>query len=175
MKFLPSILLTLLAMSLTLGCDKSPAPPPIKPAPSEFTIPVTVDIGNSINQFSIDLLKRNALSNDAEANTTLSPQSIFHGLAMSYIASGGETRRELAYACYFPDDNQQLIKELAIIRNQMATTEYSEVNIANSLWIDDTHFDFNPEYISEVEKAFKASLHQIKYEQKEQAANTAIP
>ncbi len=63
---------------------------PRKPDP--WTIP---DFSQRINAFSLDFLKRCVRSPDAAPNAVLSPQSIFQGLAMSYVASGGHHYRAL--------------------------------------------------------------------------------
>ena len=54
------------------------------------------EFSKRINEFTADLLKYHVQSADAQKNIVISAQSIFHGLAMSYIASSGTTRQELA-------------------------------------------------------------------------------
>ena len=71
-------------------------------------------ISRTINDFTLALLKRLAADGKGSGNMVLSAQSVFHGLAMSYIASGGDTRAEFARVCGFPDDNQRLLTELAV-------------------------------------------------------------
>jgi serine protease inhibitor len=95
---------------LLLGADHSPQ--------DNLEIP---DLSRRINAFTIDLLKNQAASADAPANAIISPQSLFHGMAMSYIASGGDTRKELARALHFPDDNKPLLKELTHLRTKLKT------------------------------------------------------
>lgn len=130
------------------------------------------DISKRINEFTIDLLKHNARAKDMPLNMILSPQSIFYGLAMSYVASEGETREELAQAFRFPDDNKQVLKDLADLHKQLLNTARDNLiilSIANSAWLDDTNVDFREEYVKEVEGAFDASLHRVKFAQREQA------
>ena len=57
------------------------------PLPKTIAIP---EISDRINAFTLDLLKHYASGAEADRNTILSPQSIFHGLAISYVASDGE-------------------------------------------------------------------------------------
>lgn len=58
------------------------------------------DLSQRINEFTIAFLKHVA-TNDT-GNLILSPQSVYHGVAMCYVASGTETRAELAKAVRFP-------------------------------------------------------------------------
>ncbi len=58
------------------------SPPP--PAGAEIS-----ELGKRINAFTFDVLRQSAGAEDAAPNTILSPQSIYHGLAMNYVASGG--------------------------------------------------------------------------------------
>jgi len=131
------------------------------------------EISKRINEFTVDLLKHNANSENAPANTILSPQSIFHCLAMSYIASDGNTKKELADVCHFPDDKRQLLQPLADLRRQFnasAKHKQIDVSLANSLWLDETYADFRKDYVKEVQDAFGASLYRVKFEQKAQVS-----
>ena len=90
------------------------------------------EISRQINEFTLNLLKHNAGIPNAPANTILSPQSIFHGLAMSYIASGGNTRNELAGICHFPDDNRKLNKDLVDLRRQLlSATKHKKTDLSD--------------------------------------------
>ena len=140
--------------------------------PSAKIDPEIPDISRRINEFTMDLLKHDADSKNAPSNTILSPQSIFHGLAMSYIASGGETGKELADVCHFPDNKKLLLQSLTDLRKQLQETagkKRIDVSIANSLWMDETYAKFRDEYIDEIQETFDASLYQIKFAQKIQA------
>jgi serpin B len=156
-----SRVLLLVCMSLlVLGVDRS-----------QKTTSEIPDISKRINLFTIDLLKHYSTAN-APANTILSPQSVFHGLAMSYIASGGNTRKELAEVCHFPNDTEQLLKDLARLRQQIqaATAARVDVSMANSAWLDETYADFRPEYTKEVQ-TLGASLHRVKFKQKQRVSD----
>jgi serpin B len=120
----------------------------------------------AINEFTLALLKRLAANNQVPANTILSAQSVYHGLVMSYIASGGDTRAELARVCGYPADNQRLVAELAAIRRQLQDTAKHrrvEVSMANSVWLDETHADFRKDYVQNFQTAFDASLNGVRF------------
>jgi len=126
------------------------------------------EISQRINGFTLDLLKHYAQSDQAGENTILSPQSIFCGLAISYVASDGETRSELARVLHLPADNDKLLADLAALREQLRAAEGCkniDVAVANSLWLDTTHAEFRPDYAQKVEKAFGAALHSVRFEQ----------
>ena len=147
---------------MVLGADRSDKP--------DSKIP---DISQRINSFTMDLLKHHSGAKDLPANTILSPQSIFHGLAMSYIASGGDTREELAKVFHFPKENGILLKDLERLRKQFHKTDKhkrTDMTLANSAWLDDTYADFRKEYVEEIQKAFDASLHRVKFNQKKRVS-----
>jgi serine protease inhibitor len=119
------------------------------------------DISKRINAFTCDLLKHNAGIKEPSANTILSAQSIFHGLAMSYIASAGATRKELAEVLHFPGDNRQLIKDLSKLRGQMkAASKHKKIefNMANAAWVFKKPVKFRQKYLAELKKGFSASV-----------------
>lgn len=134
----------------------------------EVDAPVGVvpEISQRINAFSIDLLKRQARGGQLPENLICSPQSIYHGLAMSYVASGGKTRAELAKALHFPEDDQALLNDLGKLRKDLKSSgnrRGSEMNMANALWFDERFAKFRPEYLKPVEKHFGASLERINF------------
>ena len=132
------------------------------------------DISKRINEFTVDLLQQLAGEEGSPANTMLSPQSIFHGMAMSYIASGGETRRELSEVLHFPAENEQLINDLARLRGQLNASDRHrriEVDLANSAWLDERYGEFRKEYLRAVQKSFEASLNRVNFKQAEQVSD----
>ncbi len=136
------------------------------PARPDRTKPPIPDISRRINAFTVDLMKAWARGETLPANAVLSPQSLFHGLAMSYIASGGRTRGELAAAFHFPDDNEALLDALGQLRRHFRTAarhERVEVTVAQSLWLDDTYADFRDDYVDQVRRAFDASVHRVAF------------
>ncbi|NQT21492.1 MAG: serpin family protein [Planctomycetes bacterium] len=150
MKVLRNVLLFLPLLLPLLGSTPRPH--------GDIKIP---EISERINAFTMDFLKRVAADN-AEKNTVLSPQSIFRGLAMSYVAAGGQTRRELAQVLHFPDDNDKLLKQLSELDRRFAVAakhQKIDVSIANSVWLDEANAKFRKEYVATVEKTFAASLH----------------
>ena len=132
------------------------------------------EISQRINAFTVDLLKQCARGDRANENAILSPQSIFHGLAISYVAAGGETRKELASVFHFPDDEQRLMQDLAGLRGQLeAATKHNkvEVCVANSLWLDGAHAEFRKDYREKIEEAFSGSLHTVKFQNGDKASD----
>jgi serpin B len=93
---------------------------------------------------------------------------------MSYIASGGDTRKELQQVFHFPEKNEELLKDLAALRKQLRKTDKHKrlnVTMANSAWLDETYADFRKEYVEQVKDAFEASLHRVKFEQKQRTSD----
>jgi serpin B len=134
---------------------------------------IVPEISNRINGFTLDLLKHYANGAEAKENAILSPQSIFCGLAVSYVGSSGKTRQELARVFHFPDDDRALLKELGDLRRQQEAVKNGdkiEVSTANSLWLDQTHAEFRKDYVQEIQAVFPASLHSIQFQQAAKAS-----
>jgi len=130
------------------------------------------EISKNINEFSIEFLKQNAKAPGAPTNAIMSPQSIYYCLAMSYVASGGETRKELAKTCHFPDDNKLLERDIQTLRRGMLKNKNKNINvkIANSLWLDKNRASFSEDYIKEIKEAFWASVSDLDFSKKEETS-----
>jgi serpin B len=134
----------------------------------------TPEISRRINAFTFDLMKYCVQTQDAPQNIVFSPQSVFSGLAMTYVASSGKTRQELADALHLPDDDGQLIKDLADLRAQIhANGENTDIDIemANAAWFDTIYAHFQNNYIEKIEQVFEAPLYYLLFAQREQAAH----
>lgn len=108
------------------------------------------EFSGRINAFAIDLLRHEAAGGK---NTLVSPLSVYSGLAMSYAASGGETRQGLARALHFPEQNAALERDLAALRRQMASDGNGrgvELRMADSVWLDASHAQFQKDYLSQI-------------------------
>lgn len=93
---------------------------------------------------------------------------------MSYIASDGDTRKELKNVFHFPDDNETLLNELTALRKQLHETdnhEWIDLSMANSVWLDETYADFQKDYLTQVQRMDQASLHRVTFEQSQSVSN----
>lgn len=125
------------------------------------TAPEIPEMVQAINDFTFALLKLHVSNDNAPANEILSAQSVFHGLAISYIASGGATRAELASVFGFPDDDERLMADLAALRKQLeaaANPPRIEVSMDNALWLNSTHARFREDYVKKARYSFDAHL-----------------
>jgi serpin B len=128
-------------------------------------------LSQRINEFTLRFLKH--VAKHESGNVILSPQSIYHGLAMSYIASGTKTRSELAAAVGFPDDDVQLMSEMSGLRKSMQSdAKRAEVTLANSAWLDSTHAEFRKDYSGTLESGFGAALHAVTFKDAERVSDT---
>ncbi len=130
------------------------------------------ELSGRINAFTFDLLRQCARAEPGAANVVLSPQSVFHGLAMSYVASGGRTREELYRVVHFPADHQALMTDLARLRQQLLKTGHGkrmDFRLANGLWLDGTYAEFRQEYLKDMREGFGAELRVVKFAQADQA------
>jgi serpin B len=144
-----------------LGIGSAPPYPPNPP----ISVP---DLSERINGFTLDWLRRCAQGTEGAGNVILSPQSVFHGLAMSYIASGGATRNELARVLHFPPDDAKLMNELSELRRSLQArpgmVKEFDISLANSVWLDSTHASFQKDYLQNLNRAFDTPLHPVKFE-----------
>ena len=156
--------LGVLAIIVALGAGEPVAQPPEIP-----------DASRRINTFTFDLLHRHAARTNAPANAVLSAQSIYHGLAMSYVASGGKTRTELSRSLHFPEDNKLLMKDLGILRRQLVHAAPGEagarLDLTNSGWLDEKYADFQEDYLSKIKRAFGAAVHRVAFADKKMASD----
>src|ERR1700677_4206572 len=120
-----------------------------------------------INAFAFDLLKYEAGAGGARGGGMLvSPLSIFSGLAMSYVASGGETRRGLAQALHFPADNVALERDLADLRGKLAGDGARggvELHLADAVWLDTTRAEFRQDYLREAMRLGAGPARGVKF------------
>lgn len=152
---------TIVAVLLLLGA-----------APPREQLPEEPEITAPINKFTFDFLRYEADAS-APANAVFSPQSIYHGMAMSYVGSRRVTRKELAEALHFPVDNAKLVSDLSDLRQQFRETAKGgkiELSFDNAIWLDSTYAEFRPEYIQQLKTGFEASLFNVKYINKEAVA-----
>ncbi len=142
--------------------------------PSRQSRTAAPGISKRINAFAIDLLKQCAGAESAPPNTILSPQSVFHGLAMGYVASGGRTRQQLARALHFPQDDARLLADLTSLRQQLvaaAKHRRIDLSMANGAWLDDTYARFQDGYRKQVQDAFGAVLHGVRFRDGERVSS----
>jgi serpin B len=119
------------------------------------------DLSDRINRFTFDILHQHAREEGIPANAILSPQSIFHGMAMTYVASQGRTRRELTGAFHFPDSDEQLMRDLASLRGRLqrsARGRRVDMEMANAVWVDDTEANFREDYLRKLRDAFAGAV-----------------
>ena len=131
------------------------------------------ELSQRINAFTFDLLKHLAGEKGFPDNGILSPQGMFQDLAISYVASGGQTRGELGRFLHFPEKNEDLLKNIAGLRRQLLggnKHKRVDVTVANSVWLDGTWTEFRPEYVREVQDAFDASLQRVEFKQSAQVS-----
>jgi len=149
-KYIPGRALCLLVLIVCLGTGWKP----------DGNRPVP-DLSDRINRFTFDILQQHAREEVIPANAILSPQSIFHGMAMTYVASQGDTRRELADTFHFPDSDEQLMRDLATLRGRLqraARQKHVEMEMANAVWLDDTQADFREDYLKKLREAFAGAV-----------------
>ena len=155
--------LGVLAVIVALGAGEPVVQPPEIPEASR-----------RINAFTFDLLHRHAARTNAPANAVLSAQSIYHSLAMSYVASGGKTRAELSRAVGFPLDHAGLLKDLKKLREDLHRKPERgrgpQLVMANSCWLDDRIAVYRKEYLRQIEEFFDVEPEQVAFAEPEKAA-----
>lgn len=155
--------LGVLAVIVVLGAGEPVVRPPEIPEASR-----------RINAFTFDLLHRHAAGANAPASAVLSAQSIYHSLAMSYVASGGKTRAELSRTVGFPLDHAGLLTDLKKLREDLHRKPKrgrgAELVMANACWLDDRIVEYRKEYLRQIEDFFDVEPEQTSFEEAERAA-----
>lgn len=156
--------LGVLAVIVALGAGEPVVQPPEIP-----------EVSRRINAFTFDLLHRHAARTNAPANAVLSAQSIYHGLAMSYVASGGKTRAELSRAVGFPLDHVGLLKDLKKLREDLHRKPERgrgpQLVMANACWLDDRFAKYRKEYLRQIEEYFDVEPERISFAEADRAAD----
>ncbi len=124
-------------------------------APAYRPTPAT-ETAQAINAFTFDFL-RQVPPELFEKNTVLSPQSIFHNYAMSFVGSAGKTREELAQAFHFPPDENLLLTQLTAIRAQVKNDPTAQSTLLNAVWIGG-RTEFKQDYKNRLTGNFGAAL-----------------
>jgi serpin B len=132
----------------------------------------TSDLCRGINAFTVDYMKQ--MTADSGNNAVVSGYGIFENVAGVYIASGGQTRSELAKALHFPDSNDVLAEQLQGLRQELekaGSKPKVKMQIANSMWMDHAHVHFRPEYVANVRKWFGVDVHEAAFVNSRQASD----
>lgn len=155
-----------IACSLPLNCTDSK----LKSSRQRSFEPIPIGIAKDINAFTWKYVKRLA-ENPVDDNGVISPQSIYHCLAMSYIASGGQTRRQLADVIGFPQSNTPLLDDMKKLCKALNANLPGDASIAlaNGIWLDKTYATFRPEYIRQLQEYFNAQPNEIRFANKTNA------
>jgi serpin B len=158
--------LVCLACGLPLNCIH---PSSILRRQRTFT-PICIGVAKDINTFSWKYI--NQLSEEpVEDNGVVSPQSIYHCLAMSYLAAGGETRGQLADAIGFPEGNTPLLEDMRKLNTALngKLPGKASMVLANGAWLDKTYATFRPGYIEKLREYFRVTPNEIRFADKHEA------
>jgi serpin B len=141
------------------------------------TIPVNRGVGpvpalsGRINSFTFDFLKQEAAYGGQ--NEVVSPMSIFCGLAMSYVASGGDTRSALARVAHYPGNNETLVHDLAGLQREITEggcRRGVEMRMTDSVWLDVRYAEFSRQYLRDIGRLGAGSAHEVAFNEKEKAS-----
>ncbi len=151
---------------------RSDAPREINPALSEGDLQVLVD-GNTA--FAADLYQQ---LREEEGNLFFSPHSISVALAMTYAGARGETADQMAETLHFtlPQDDLHAsfnALDLALQHDEETDEETFTLNIANSLWAEET-YDFRDEFLDLLARNYGAGLRLVDFINQYEAARKAI-
>ncbi len=151
---------------------RSDAPREINPALSEGDLQVLVD-GNTA--FAADLYQQ---LREEEGNLFFSPHSISVALAMTYAGARGETADQMAETLHFtlPQDDLHAsfnALDLALQHDEETDEETFTLNIANSLWAEET-YDFRDEFLDLLARNYGAGLRLVDFTNQYEAARKAI-
>ena len=116
----------------------------------------------SNTQFAIDIYE---MIKTEEGNIFFSPYSISSALAMTYGGARGETAKQMAAVLRFTLEDEDLhsaFAELQTKLNAMQQEGNIQLNIANSLWPQET-FPFLERYLKIVKDFYQAEIKPVDY------------
>ncbi len=151
---------------------RSDAPRETDPSLSEGVLQTLVE-GNTA--FAADLYQ--ALR-EKEGNLFFSPHSVSVALAMTYAGARGETADQMAETLHFtlPQDDLHAAfnaLDLALQPDEDADDETFTLNIANSLWAEET-YTFRDEFLDLLARNYGAGLRLVDFINQYEAARKAI-
>jgi len=131
----------------------------------------TVIGGN--NRFALDLY---AKIRTRPGNVAVSPASLSHALAMTYEGARGETAREMAEVCRFPDDREAMRRGFRALNARMngdGSPRPYRLAAVNALWAQ-TKDGFRPTYIATLADDYGASIHEVDFRGAPEPSRLAI-
>ena len=125
----------------------------------------------ALTQFAVS--STGALLSNTQENQLFSPLSLYYPLALCAIGAGGETKSQLLDALYLAGFNDEYIaaQSAKLFRYLYMDNEVSNLNLANSLWME--QFSFKEDFLDTAAKEFYASLYEVDFSQDSTAKEMA--
>ena len=129
-------------------------------------------LAESNNKFALDIYNQTSLPTE---NYIFSPLSISSALAMTFGGAAGITEQEMRKVLYFSDDNNLVHQSFAnfISDYQKLNSEKVEVQLANSLWIQED-YKLRKSFLELMEKYYDSKLFKVNYKTEPQKSADRI-
>ena len=168
------ILTACLASALLFSSCASPAADPGDVQTGTLTAPVPLAaaakdpvgaeadarVTDAVTAFSERFYKE--ASKSAEGNVVLSPLSLYYVLALTANGALGDTKTDFAKALGM--EAEELNEYLYTLTNQLAATENSTVNVANSVWGNEGAFTLSPDFQKIAENYYAAEAESLPFD-----------
>lgn len=164
--------MTIIMLTILPSCqDENTDVSRLTKAPASPSDKVEAESGDygSIESFS-EKLCLELIENNTEGNTVFSPLSAYLALAMVKEGADGETLEEMTAAM-----GDLSAEDIYILISHLTTLENTQLNIANSVWID-TASDINPkrEYLDTLSDYYLAECYKTALSAAEKEVNSWI-
>ncbi|MCK5720465.1 MAG: serpin family protein [Thiomargarita sp.] len=141
--------------------DQNNSAPPIK---------IETTVSDSINNFALDIYTQ--LHEAEQANLFFSPYSISSAFAMVYAGAKGETKKQMATALNF-NENQNIHLGFSDLEKNLTSQNNYQLNIANALW-GQKGFSFLVEFVDLVGQYYGAKLKSVNFKKSPEQARQTI-
>ena len=116
-------------------------------------------ISDALTAFSEKFYKEAA--KNAEGNVILSPMSLYYALALTANGALGDTKADFEKALGM--DTDELNEYLYTLTQKLAATENSTVNVANSVWGNESSFTISPDFRKIAENYYAAEAESLPF------------
>ena len=117
-------------------------------------------ISDALTAFSEKFYKEAA--KNAEGNVILSPMSLYYALALTANGALGDTKADFEKALGM--DTDELNEYLYTLTQKLAATENSTVNVANSVWGNESSFTISPDFRKIAENYYAAEAESLPFD-----------
>ena len=124
------------------------------------------------NRFCFDIVRNYLKMPTHKANFIVAPGLTYVNLSKFYLGSAGNTRKELAEICRYPDSNKKLLKGIKKLQNSIkkdSIPKKAQYETADSIWFDKSLGQFNNTYLQMISTYISPDFYKVNFNKKIEA------